>query len=207
MRKRIVWHVIQTFWLTALIADATASAEVPRRFTLVMQARAAQGAGQANLDEALRRAAAGGTFFELADLIQKGANVNSADADTGETPLMWAVESGNPAKVSHLLTRHANVNAKDSLGETALMKAVINGRADLVQTLIAGGASINIRAEDGTTALMIAATHDAADIVKILLGKKADINTKDSSGRTALSLAQEEGNKAIVTLLKNAGAK
>ena len=160
-----------------------------------------------NLDEALRTAAAGGTFFELADLIQRGANVNSAEPDTGETPLMWAVEGGNPAKVSQLLTHHANVNTRDSLGETALMKAVSNGRADLVQTLMAAGASVNVKAEDGTTALMIAAAHDSADIVKILLAKKADMNAKDSSGRTALSLAQQEGNKAIVTLLKNAGAK
>jgi hypothetical protein len=168
---------------------------------------AANASRGSDLDEALRNAAAGGSFFEMMDLIQRGANVNAGDPDTGETPLMWATEGGNPAKVSGLLTRHANVNAADTLGETALMKAVSEGRADLVQTLIAAGASINAKAKDGTTALMIAATHDAADIVKILLAKKADTGAKDSSGRTALQLAQQEGSKAAANLLKSAGAR
>jgi uncharacterized protein len=202
---------------TALAAAEFTTSNFPGRDVIVQLLKSAgakagpnaviAGAARANLDEALGVAAAGpGTLADLMNLIKQGANVNSA-ASTGETPLMWAVENGNPAKVSFLLSQHANVNAKDMLGETALMKAVSEGRADLVQTLIAAGGSVNAKDNENGTALMIAAAHGDTAIVKILLAKKADVNAKDSNDRTALGMAQEEQHKEIVDLLKRAGAK
>jgi ankyrin repeat protein len=45
------------------------------------------------------------------------------------------------------------------------------------------------------------------EMVGLLLAKKADVNTKDSEGETALDEAEEQGNKEIIELLRQHGAK
>ncbi len=74
----------------------------------------------------------------------------------------------------------------------------------------------NIRASQGTTPLMIIAGHslkfagagvNACDIAKVLLESGADINAQDQEGRTALSYAIKAGNKDLVALLLNSGAR
>ena len=44
-------------------------------------------------------------------------------------------------------------------------------------------------------------------MVELLLDKKADVNTRDSERETALDEAEEQGNKEIIELLRQHGAK
>lgn len=90
-------------------------------------------------------------------LIAKGADVNSADAYQGETPLMDAAEQGNLPVVRALLTAGAEVNRKSGDGSTALMHAAEKGHADVVAALIEAKADVNVRNRMGKTALSLAA--------------------------------------------------
>ena len=58
----------------------------------------------------------------LAELIDAGADVNTADED-GQTALMAAAERGHVAKVRLLLAHGAKADAKDKVGRTALRYA------------------------------------------------------------------------------------
>src|SRR5205823_4631616 len=58
-----------------------------------------------------------------AELCRWGANVNAVN-DRGETPLMLAVENGDAATVSLLLTRGAKAGSKDRTGRTALDRCI-----------------------------------------------------------------------------------
>jgi hypothetical protein len=63
----------------------------------------------------------------------------------GETPLMFAARNGNLDALNLLLTRGADVNAKESLrSTTALMWAVEQKHTDAVKFLIQHGADVNV---------------------------------------------------------------
>jgi hypothetical protein len=106
-----------------------------------------------------------------------------------------------------LITKGANVNARDEYGDTPLVSAVGFEPASTIRALLDKGAEVNARNKIGDTALMGTAISDRADIVKILLAHGADVNIKNAYGETALSYAKTEGYPAIVHLLKQAGAK
>lgn len=53
----------------------------------------------------------------------------------GNTPLIFAVSSGNEEMAKALLDANANVNAKNRYGQTALMKATENGHTEIVNLL------------------------------------------------------------------------
>lgn len=87
-------------------------------------------------------------YIELLNLlIEAGADVNAAD-ESGITPLMVAVESGNISTIKMLLGKGALINAQDKLGRTALMFAVqgISGKPDIeiIDLLLKSGADVNL---------------------------------------------------------------
>ena len=114
-------------------------------------------------------------------------------------------ESGLTRNISGLLTRGADVNARDSYGFTALMAAAGNGRTEtrIVAGLLNKGADINAEASDGSTALMIAAEHGHAETVLALLSHDGiKVNAARSNGFTALMLATLYGcTKTVLALL------
>ena len=90
-----------------------------------------------------------------------------------------------------LISRGANVNARDKGKATALMYAAMLGDAPLVRVLLNAGANPNLRNYVGGTALMMAVGEGA--IMKILLANGANVNAKDKGGTTALMRAAEFG--------------
>ena len=86
--------------------------------------------------------------------------------------------------------------------------AAEGGHTATVRALLAAGANLNTKGYGGNwTALMCAATNGHDDTVRALLADGADLNAKTKKGDTALELAIKRGNKEIVRLLKDAGAK
>ncbi len=85
-------------------------------------------------------------------LLEKGANPNSQDSFTGETPLLKAVSWGQIEVVRLLLDAGADTKIRDNTGRTVLHKSIVYDHTkEMVDLLIAHGADINQADNRGTT--------------------------------------------------------
>ena len=122
--------------------------------------------------------------------------------------LLEAAENNETQKVSELISKGADVNAKSSTGWTPLMNAAFSGatmsNAEIVKLLIDKGADVNAKNSSGGTALNYGARD--TEIAKLLIDKGADVNAKDSGGWTPLMYATCAENNKVVKLLLDKGA-
>ena len=109
-------------------------------------------------------------------LLDAGADPNTA-LPGGETALMTAARTGKVEAVKALLSRGADVNAKESgRGQTALMWAAAEGHAEVVEALLTAGADFRARLDSGFTPLLFAVREGRIDVVRALLKAGADVN-------------------------------
>ena len=87
-------------------------------------------------------AARNGDRDALRALLQKGANVNAAEAD-GTTALHWASYRDDVESADLLIRAGAKVNAANDLGATPLWTASLNGSEAMVRRLLEAGANPN----------------------------------------------------------------
>jgi len=95
----------------------------------------------------------------IRSLIKKGADVNAAAANTGYTPLHWAVQLNRIEAVGILLEVGADIDGRDADYCTPLHTACRYsdlGRANLVRLLLERGADAGARRHDGKTPLEVA---------------------------------------------------
>ncbi len=160
----------------------------------------------------LIRAADAGWLKVAAFLLDHGADVNAAAAGDGArsfgpTALHQAATFGNKAMVELLLSRGADVNAKDDDGRTPLYVATDKGFQAIVEVLLANKADVNVSdRHSGITPLHRAAESGRAKIVQQLLAAGANPNMESSEGRTPLSFAVESGSPETVRILLAAKA-
>lgn len=114
--------------------------------------------------------------------------------DLGPVPaageLFEAVRANNKDKVSSLLSRGADIEARNSIiGGTPLHSATFRGSPATVKLLLDRGADVNARANDGNTPLHFAASLDRTDIAKLLIEAGAALDMKNTDGETPLRLA------------------
>jgi len=134
-------------------------------------------------------------FAPVKAALDSGADVK-ARLVTDATPLMVAVEAGNLACVKLLVSRGANVNAKDELGNSALIYAVFDADARKFW---------RFQDDSAYVAFLKGVEASSASIVRYLVIKGANMDVKDHDGQTALSAAH--GHPKISAILKAAGAK
>ena len=146
--------------------------------------------------------------------------------------LFEAVRSGDAARVSALLDKGADVNAKFRYGTTALFKAAERGHLEVAKVLLARGADVTVKDTFyGSTALSWALQSDHPEVVRVILVKDtgsvdevllsgarggtvalvemalAQGGAKPETLTAALALAMDDKEKtAIVEMLKKAGA-
>jgi ankyrin repeat protein len=87
--------------------------------------------------------------------------------------LCQIAETGEIAKLHHLLARGVDVNASDAAGVTALMVAAYYGQFEMVRSLIDHGADVNFMDCDGFTAAMLARRSGHERIVGLLVARGA----------------------------------
>jgi ankyrin repeat protein len=143
-------------------------------------------------------------------LLDEGALIEGTDHEGGYTPLML---TSHLPMVQLLISRGANVNAKNKFNYTPLHKAVTNFMVakpnekdceKILNLLIEKGADINARDGNGNTPLMSAVQKMTP--TKILVAKGADINIQNNDGETALMFAVKGGLlKAILGMIPVVG--
>jgi ankyrin repeat protein len=108
-------------------------------------------------------------FFGHADivawLLDHGANVNQAAANSQRvTALHAAVARGNVPLARMLLEHGADANVKQESGLAPLHEAAANGNSELVRLLVDHGAAIDQKTDAGKTAADFAADRNHAEL-------------------------------------------
>jgi outer membrane protein OmpA-like peptidoglycan-associated protein/ankyrin repeat protein len=127
----------------------------------------------------------------------------NAQAQNINEQLCNAATDGNLAKVSALLAKGADVNARDGHGNTPLMlTAAMNGNKQVAEAMLAKGADVRAMNEAKQTALYLAARRGFVDIIEMLAAKGADLNARDADGKAPLMVAiSQEKIESVKTLL------
>jgi len=158
-------------------------------------------AGRPAIIEAVRK----GDRDALKALLQKGVNVNEAEAD-GATALHWASYRDDLQSVDALLQAGAKVNASNELGATPLWAAAQNGSASMVKRLLDAGANPNLALLSGETPLMVASRSGSAPVAELLIAKGANLNAAGTRKQTALMWAVAQKHPEVVKVLLARGA-
>src|SRR5512137_2281507 len=127
---------------------------------------------------------------------------------TSAEPLNEAAKQGNLKEVKRLISKGANIEAKDASSATPLYNAVDKGNKDVVEFLILKGADLNANCTDGFTPLHLATVLFGGDkeMVKLLLSHGANVNAIDRNNDTPLHLAAFDNLVEIAEILIANGA-
>ena len=146
----------------------------------------------------LRRAAGAGDVAKVKELLDKGTDVNAANA-YGGTALAFACDKGHVEVVKLLLDRGANPNAEDTFYKAKpLSWAAQKGHVELVKLLLDRGAAPDPQL------LMMGIYGEQPAVVKLALER---LKPGESALTDALAIAEQVGNAEITEILKAAGAK
>jgi uncharacterized protein len=146
-------------------------------------------------------------------LIERGADVNAQD-EIDDSAFLLAGARGHSGIVRAALGAQPPPDFKrvNRYGGTALIPACHHGHVDTVRVLLTTAIYVDHVNRLGWTALLEAiilgdggAAH--TEIVRLLLAHRADANLADAQGVTPLAHAEQRGQRAIVALLRAAGAR
>ena len=168
---------------------------------LILASFVTAAAGRPSIIEAVRK----GDKDALRALLQKGVNVNEAEAD-GATALHWASYRDDLQSADALLKAGANVNAANDLGATALWAAAQNGSSAMVKRLLDAGANPNLALLSGETPLMVASRTGSAPVAELLIAKGANVNATGTRKQTALMWAVAQKHPEVVKVLLDRGS-
>ena len=97
------------------------------------------------------------------------------------TPLHYACEEGHLTIVEYLISKGANINAKDENGDYVIHYASKEGLLPIVQNLIEQqNIDIDIKGYKEKTPLQYACEEGHLPIVEYLISKGANINVTDT---------------------------
>jgi hypothetical protein len=118
-------------------------------------------------------------------LLGHGADLD-ARADTGDTPIMIASQTGHLECLKVLIEARADVHAANTCRCQPIHTSSFHGHAQCLKLLIHEGAVLNAREEDGYTPVMEACDCDRLTCLHLLLNAKADINVRSNMNENAL---------------------
>lgn len=185
---------------------------------------------QAKLDAALIAAIRQNNTQEALSLLKQGANPNArevppslvtstrkpASSLIASTALFvvlgWRGENAyqvpeNVPLLQALIDKGSKVHVKMERGVTALMVAAGSKKPATLRLLLKAGAPVNDRDTLGGTALSASIAVQDVEGVRLLLQKGANVHFSPAGPDGILELAQLYGNRQIVRLLQQAGAR
>ena len=121
--------------------------------------------------------------------------------------LFWkSAEKGLLNIFKDLISKGADINAKNNNGNTPLHIASYNGYLPIVEYLVNNRADINTKNKNDRTPLHYASFEGHLSVVELLINKGADKDAKDECDRTPLHIASIQGYFSVVEYLVNKGA-
>jgi ankyrin repeat protein len=156
----------------------------------------------------LTRAVRGGHVGMVRLLLERGAGVNTPDAE-GTTALPYAARWGYEEVVSLLLANGADASMAERWGWTALMRASTRGDVGVVRLLLRSisGGRLDVMTDWGWTALYTACFNGHADVVRALLLAGADHTIASTHGETPRQAAQRNNHPPCVALIEVRGPR
>jgi len=105
-------------------------------------------------DEDFAWAVKTGDLSRVKEFVEKEKkNVNMVEKSvTKQTPMHWAADFNQLEVMKYLVSKGANINAKDAFGGSPLLASVYEGHADIVEFLLSKKADVNVKGPDGKTA-------------------------------------------------------
>jgi ankyrin repeat protein len=193
-----------------ILKGADVNAKNKNGLTPVSRALLSDGGGRLMIDllvskgakvPELHLAAHRGDIDKVRSSLEKGTKIDVRDKAM-HTPLFYAASAGQINVVDLLISKGADVNAKDIRGgETPLFYAAKAGQKNVVELLIDKGADVNARGSQHSGALESAAWLGRSDVAELLIAKGADVNAKDDWDYIPLHAAAGSGLVEIVKLL------
>ncbi len=120
-----------------------------------------------DLSEQLFIAAHWGYMPIVADLVNRGANVNYANPQ-GETAMHGAAARGHLEVIQFLISRHANINARTVKNWIPLHHAVRFGHVHVADYLLTNGAPLSIKTHAGQTVFDMARSTGNIQMLNLL---------------------------------------
>jgi ankyrin repeat protein len=162
----------------------------------------------------LHRAAATGDISKLDILLDSGETCDDVDWEvsdslyrhdqtgwdfTGAPPIHFAAYYGHTKAVLFLLTKGANIDAKDAAGMTALHAAAWTGNEELFQNLLRKRADTSICDYDGWSVTIYAVSQGHVGILRLLPGSSGgDAEVKRYKVRHAAKLGHQDNVLAML---------
>lgn len=156
-------------------------------------------------------AARAGDTEKVKQLLSKGADINAPEPESGDTPLLAAIDKGQWATAEYLLKQRPDLNLEDKNGNSPLYLAVSRGDSALamVNLLLEAGAPVELGPKHGdnagATPLHIACATGANGCLESLLRHRASATKQLPSGATPLHTAAIGGDQRTIELLCKAG--
>lgn len=154
-------------------------------------------------------AAEKGELVNLEQLETAGISLGEPD-ETGTTPLLSAVKSGNRDAVEFLITREtalATLNRMtEPARETPLAVALRERDFELADRFIEKGATLEVDAEAGLPFLISAVQTGDSGMIDYLLKNKVKVDYKGAQATTALAVSANLGEIDLMKRLIAAGA-
>jgi ankyrin repeat protein/L-ascorbate metabolism protein UlaG (beta-lactamase superfamily) len=148
--------------------------------------------------EEIFKAAAEGDLAKVRELVEKDPELVNVRSEEESTPLHGAAAAGHLAIVEFLLSKGADIDARNSANQNPLFYAAYNGKADVVSLLLDKGADFKETDRYGRTVLHYPVREGYKDVVEILAGKGMDITAEDGMGISPLRFAVEGGHAGIM---------
>lgn len=142
------------------------------------------------------------SIFNVCFVFLLGITQVHAEAQLSEE-LLSAIHERNIQAVDSLLSKGADVNAKNRFGFTPLM---VTGDPEMAAHLIKKGATVDLETTNGLNALLIATTFGTKSMVAVLVEAGADINHVGQLGMTPIMRACNFSKFDSVMYLANKGA-
>ena len=149
----------------------------------------------------LHCAAAGGIVDLMGRLLKEGYPLDGPDR-YGRTPLFLAAQAGSDAGAEFLLSKGANVMAREFWGSsTPLHVATFSGNLRLLEVLVKHGADVNALNDEGSTPLLYISQAGRAEVMDWLIEHGAKLDARNDLNETALSYPLVNGFQGLVEKL------